>query len=98
MKRHAFDPTSFVAGLVLGAIALAYLLAEQLDRTVDGRWVLPVALIGLGVAGIAGALGGLRRNGEVGVTPPASAAPGAPTPAPTDPATAGAAGPSAPQE
>jgi hypothetical protein len=72
MKRHAFDPTSFVAGIVLGAVALAYLVAERTSWDVDGRWVLPVALIGLGVAGIAGALTGLRRTAEPDVTPPAS--------------------------
>ena len=82
MKRHAFDPTSFLAGLVLGAIGLAYLLAEQADWDVDGRWVLPIALIGLGVAGVAGALGGLRRTGPDDPTAGLSSHP--PQPAPAD--------------
>ena len=46
--------------LVFGGAATAYLLADQLAWDVDGRWVLPIALIVLGVAGIAGAVGGLR--------------------------------------
>lgn len=87
MKRHAFDATSFLAGLVLGSIALAYLVAEQSGWDVDGRWVLPVVLIGLGVAGIVGAVGGLRRDEPVDVTPPA------PTDRPEDPQPADPGGP-----
>lgn len=82
MKRHAFDPLSFLAGLVLGAIGLAYLLAEQAGWDVDSRWVLPLALIGLGVAGIAGALSGLRRDRGRDVTPADPGGP--PDPAPAD--------------
>jgi hypothetical protein len=89
MKRHAFDPTSFLAGLVLGAVALAYLVAERTSWTLDGRWVLPVALIGLGVAGIAGALTGLRPAVESDVTPPTSDQPAV---------AAGDAGPAQPPE
>ena len=59
MKRHPFDLTSFLFGAVFGGAAAAYLLADQLAWDVDGRWVLPIALIVLGVAGIAGAVGGL---------------------------------------
>jgi hypothetical protein len=81
MKRHTFDPTSFLAGLVLGAIGLAYLLAEQADWDLDGRWVLPIALIGLGVAGVAGALGGLRRTGPGDPTAGSSSPPAEPVPA-----------------
>lgn len=62
MKRHPFDPTSFIFGVVFGGAATAYLLAEQLAWDIDGRWVLPVALMVLGVAGIAGAVGGLRSS------------------------------------
>lgn len=70
MKRHPFDLTSFLFGLVFGGAAAAYLLADQLSWDVDGRWVLPVALIVLGVAGIAGAVGGLRpsRSGSASDT------------------------------
>jgi len=60
MKRHSFDLTSFVFGVVLAAAAVGFLLAEQLAWDVDGRWVLPIALILLGVAGVAGALSGIR--------------------------------------
>jgi hypothetical protein len=62
MKRHPFDLTSFIFGAVFGGAAAAYLLADQLAWDIDGRWVLPVALIALGIAGIAGAVGGLRSS------------------------------------
>ena len=62
MRRHAFDPASFILGLVLTGVAVAYLVAEAQDRTVDGAWVLPLALIGLGVAAVAAGLNrALRR-------------------------------------
>jgi hypothetical protein len=63
MKRHPFDITSFIFGAVLGAAAVGFLLADQLSWEVDGRWVLPAALIVLGIAGIAGAVSGLRPSG-----------------------------------
>ena len=59
MKAHAFDATSFIFGVVLGAAGIGFLLAEQYEWDIDGRWVLPAALIALGVAGIAGAISGL---------------------------------------
>ena len=70
MKRHPFDLTSFIFGAVFGGAAAAYLLADQLAWDVDGRWVLPVALIVLGVAGIAGAVGGLRSRSTGGRSSP----------------------------
>jgi H+/Cl- antiporter ClcA len=62
MKRHPFDLTSFIFGAVFGGAAATYLVADQLAWDLDGRWALPVALIALGVAGIAGAVGGLRST------------------------------------
>lgn len=62
MKRHPFDLTSFIFGAVFGGAATVYLLADQLAWDIDGRWILPLALITLGVAGIAGALSGLRSG------------------------------------
>lgn len=62
MRRHAFDPASFVLGLVITGVAVAYLVAEAQDRTVEGAWVLPLTLIGLGVAAVAAGLNrALRR-------------------------------------
>ena len=62
MKRHPFDLTSFIFGAVFGGAAAIYLLADQLAWDIDGRWILPLALITLGIAGIAGAVNGLRTD------------------------------------
>lgn len=56
MTRHAFDPVSFVAGVVFTAIAALYIVQTQTSFEVDARWVLPLMLIGLGVGGVVGAL------------------------------------------
>jgi len=62
MTRHQMDPVSLVAGLVFAAVAAVYLIATQTDMNVDGRWVLPLALIGLGVGGVLGAVNSAARQ------------------------------------
>ena len=75
MRRHELDLTSLVAGLVFIGIAVAYLIGSYTSVRIDAGWVLPIGLVGLGVAGLAGSLRvGLRRD--------AAAAEG---PAPVDP-------------
>lgn len=84
MRRHEFDLTSLVAGLVFVAIATAYLIGAFTDVRIDGGWVLPFGLVGLGVAGLTGSLrAGLRRDedpaedsaAEEEALPPAAAEP-----------------------
>jgi hypothetical protein len=58
VRKHAFDPASFVLGLVLSGVALIYLVAEAQNRSVEGAWVLPLTLIGLGLAAV---VAGLNR-------------------------------------
>lgn len=62
MKRHETDLTSLVAGLTFCGIAIAYLLGELVGRGLDLRWVVPILLIGLGVAGLTGTLLGSHRR------------------------------------
>ena len=65
MRRHDLDLTSLVAGVVFVALAAVYLIGSLSDVHVGWRWVLPLLLIGLGVAGLAGSLrSGLRRDDE----------------------------------
>ena len=61
MKRHETDWTSLIAGITFCAIAVAYLGSEITDRTLELRWVVPILLIGLGIAGLAGTLVRARR-------------------------------------
>jgi hypothetical protein len=53
MRRHAPNWTSLIVGVTFTAIAIAYLSAAIDDRTLQVRWVLPILLIGLGLAGVA---------------------------------------------
>ena len=63
MRRHELDLTSLVAGLVFIGIAVAYLIGSYASVRIDAGWVLPIGLVGLGVAGLAGSLRvGLRRD------------------------------------
>ena len=65
MRRHEFDLTSLVVGLVFVAIAIAYLIGAYTDVRVEAGWVLPFGLVGLGIAGLAGSLrAGLRRDDD----------------------------------
>ena len=58
MKRHAFDPLSFVFGLLFVAVGVPLLFSESGLKALDGRWVFPAFLI------IAGAivLGSTRKR------------------------------------
>ena len=49
MKRHEFDPLSFVFGALLAAVGLAVLLGGGHAANLHLRWVWPVLLLGLGV-------------------------------------------------
>ena len=54
MRRHAFDPTSFIAGAVFVTIGVVFALAGDPWRLlavgIDWRWLAPVVLIGIGAA------------------------------------------------
>jgi hypothetical protein len=71
MKRHDPDWTSLIAGVTFSVIALAYLGGEVTHRSLELRWVIPVLLIGLGLAGLAGTLVRARRLSDAGpsITP-----------------------------
>ncbi len=56
MRRHELDVFSLVAGLVFLAIATGHLLVETTSAHIDGRWLVPLVLVALGGAGLAGSL------------------------------------------
>jgi hypothetical protein len=66
MKRHEPDWTSLIAGLTFCAIAVAYLGGEVTHRSLELRWVVPMLLIGLGIAGLAGTLVRAHRMSDAG--------------------------------
>jgi hypothetical protein len=75
MKRHEPDWTSLIAGLTFCVIAVAYLGGEVTHRSLELRWVVPMLLIGLGIAGLAGTLVRARRMSDTGEPVNAAATP-----------------------
>lgn len=61
MRRHDLDATSLVAGLVFVGLAVAYLIGAFTSTRIDAGWTIPIALVGLGLAGLAGSIVRVRR-------------------------------------
>jgi hypothetical protein len=57
VRRHELDLFSLIAGLAFVGVAVGHLLDVATDLDFDGRWVAPIVLVTLGVAGLAGVLG-----------------------------------------
>jgi mannose/fructose/N-acetylgalactosamine-specific phosphotransferase system component IIC len=56
MSRHELDLMSMLAGLFFTVFGLGFLLDAATDIRVDVEWVLPIALIGVGGAGLVASL------------------------------------------
>ncbi|WP_406283353.1 hypothetical protein [Embleya sp. NBC_00896] len=56
MNRYRFDPMALIAGLVFTGIAIAYILQAGGALSVSAEWSLAAAVIGVGVAGLAGVI------------------------------------------
>lgn len=62
MRRHPLDLFSLLSGLLVLGFAIAYLVGAMTDYRLDGRLAFPLLLVGLGIAGLAGALAAQRRS------------------------------------
>ena len=71
MRRHELDVFSLVTGLVFVAVAAGHLLDESSQLDFDGRWVVPLVMVAIGVAGLAGLVRG--REGRPADDPTAAA-------------------------
>jgi len=49
MKRHAFDPTSLVLGLAVGALGLFFLIGDRTVADIGWKWMWPVPVVVLGL-------------------------------------------------
>lgn len=58
MKRHDLDLVSLIAGTVFLLVAVSHLVGAATNESVDLGWLVPAAMVGLGVAGLAGAVRG----------------------------------------
>jgi hypothetical protein len=81
VKRHQLDLFSLIAGLTFVAIAVLYLMDASGQLSVNGRLVIPLLLVALGVAGLASAVHRIARGQRAAAAPepepepvPASAA------------------------
>lgn len=61
MRRHSLDVFSLLSGLIVIGFAVAYFVGAYTDYRLDGRLAFPLLLVGLGVAGLAGAVSAQRR-------------------------------------
>lgn len=64
MKRHDTDPLALISGILFLIVGSTYLVAEQTSADIDARWVLPVALIAVGLAGLVTSLLSVLRRGD----------------------------------
>lgn len=66
MRRHDLDLVSLITGAVFALVAVAHLVGAVTGDSLDPLWLAPALLIGLGVAGLAGALrsGGRTDDGR----------------------------------
>ncbi|MFJ8626877.1 hypothetical protein ACIRD3_29115 [Kitasatospora sp. NPDC093550] len=64
MRKHRLDLFSLIAGALFTVLAVLYLVAAVNDQSVNGRIVIPVTFIVLGVGGLAGAVAAVARRGR----------------------------------
>ena len=67
MKRHDFDPVSFVSGVFLTTIGLIFLMPRAsrdliVMITRSSRWIWPVLLVTIGVAVLLSAAARMGRR------------------------------------
>lgn len=62
MKRHPFDPISFVSGAALLALGAIVLAGD--DPGLLGTWLVPVMVIGVGVLLLAAGWQSQRRRDD----------------------------------
>jgi hypothetical protein len=62
VRKHPVDLFSLLSGLLFTGFAIAYVIGAYSDIRLDGRLVVPLVLVGLGVAGLVGSLVAQRRS------------------------------------
>ena len=65
MKRHEFDPTSFVLGLAFAALGLFFLLGDRTAADIGWKWMWPVPLVLLGLLFVISATRRVMAQGDV---------------------------------
>jgi hypothetical protein len=73
VQQHETDYFSLAAGLVFTVLGIVLAVSAATDWSIDGRWITPVILIGLGAGGVAASMAATRRQRRaVGAAAPES--------------------------
>ena len=64
MRRHDLDLVSLITGGVFALVAVGHLVGAVTGDSIDPLWLAPALLIGLGMAGLAGALRSGSRSDD----------------------------------
>jgi uncharacterized integral membrane protein len=70
MRQHDTDWFSLAAGLVFTILGVVLAVSAATASTIDGRWIAPVILIGLGAGGVAASLAATRRQRQAAAAVP----------------------------
>jgi hypothetical protein len=62
VRRHDLDLVSLMSGLVFLVLGAGWALDEPAGLDLHALWAVPVALVGVGLVGLAGAVNGVRRR------------------------------------
>jgi cytochrome c oxidase subunit IV len=62
VRKHPIDLFSLISGVLFTGFAIAYIVGAYTDVRLDARLALPLVLVGLGLAGLAGAMVAQRRS------------------------------------
>jgi hypothetical protein len=62
VHRHETDYFSLAAGLLFTVLGIVLTVSAATDWTIDGRWIAPMILIGLGAGGVAASLAATSRQ------------------------------------
>jgi len=62
VHKHSIDLVSLVAGLLFLALAAGYVASDISDITLDARFLIPIALVVLGLGGLAASIQAQRRS------------------------------------
>lgn len=63
MNRHTLDWLSLIAGLVLAALAVAFIVGAYADLAIEGGLLLALGLMAAGVVGLVGVVTSQRPRG-----------------------------------
>jgi hypothetical protein len=62
MKRHAFDPFSFVVGLAVTALGLYFLVGNRTAADIGATWIWPFPVLLVGLASVMYAVRRMRPD------------------------------------